>query len=368
MKSVRIPALILSATLLTLLIVSACKKKENNQPEVNDDLVFNTAITTSVHGGPIEKDCGGFDWKVDFTLDTITPNGGYFIQQITIEQNYITLCPTPYQDILVTYWEAWRVNPGQRISIYREDGSDYDDNYMSGASPNSEGETRYTGILKYFDSVALPPNMIAYNPNTFAGELPSDTIAPPYWANGQGIPHNAYALWDCCDGADTTRYAYEPAPAMIKPKKEISWTQDPFAVNMSELKPWTAEDFNEEDLSAYMTYSREISSMSDQTLIENFEMFEKIVEGDIDELSKLFILSRILYLVPDYYALSDSKVFGGWIRPLPEGESFNLLWPLGSEDGELLLKSRFMGYNGSEYDAVGNLKYFIERFERRPLD
>lgn len=351
--------------LLIILLSIGCKKKDSDNKKEQKDFVFNTEIATADHGGPFSIDCGGFDWKVKFTLDTITPNGGYFIQEVNLNFVYDSLCPDYYENLQLTFYEAWRVNPGQRVTIYRQaDQADFDDQYFSPAYENSRGSVRAFGVLKYFDSITLPATMIANNPNTFAGDLPSDTLQPFFWNQVAGIPHNASSNWDCC-GRDTSRAIFVPAPNVQKPKKLIDWKDKDFFAKVKGLKPWVSEEFKPSDFEMYQEVGKELSKFNKEQLLNYYKSFEKWVDEDTEELSKLFILSRVIFDVPEAYSVSQSKSYGGWLRPLPKNNMYNLLWPVESKKGSLVLEIEFNGYIGASYDAAGEINYFAERFDRR---
>jgi hypothetical protein len=46
----------------------------------------------------------------------------------------------------------------------------------------------------------------------------------------------------------------------------------------------------------------------------------------------------------------------------------DLLWPLGYQDGQLILKSAYFAYSGFPYDGIGEYDYFASHFPLRSVD
>jgi hypothetical protein len=90
---------------------------------------------------------------------------------------------------------------------------------------------------------------------------------------------------------------------------------------------------------------------------------------NIDAMSKVYVLNRVLFDVPGWRPLADARFFGGWVGvPQKEGR-VDLLWPLSvTADGTLKLTGGPPGYSGDAYDALGEFDHFASRFGRRASD
>jgi hypothetical protein len=85
---------------------------------------------------------------------------------------------------------------------------------------------------------------------------------------------------------------------------------------------------------------------------------------DIANMSKPFILNRLLFALPDKEA-ADVQYFGGWERPLND-TSRDPMWPVSlGADNKLLLTGNYTGYSGHRYLAVQEFDYFLRKYGRR---
>lgn len=96
-------------------------------------------------------------------------------------------------------------------------------------------------------------------------------------------------------------------------------------------------------------------------------------QGDDTASSKLYLLLRVLFDVPEAYPRDKAKFFGGWRgwlenRASPESDTANLLWPLGYHDQRLALVDSMTGYFGLPYDGLGEYDYFASHFPLRSAD
>ncbi len=83
----------------------------------------------------------------------------------------------------------------------------------------------------------------------------------------------------------------------------------------------------------------------------------------IDAWSKIYVLNRFYFDVPDSETASKVKYFGGWGIPPQGKELVNILWPLAvNASGKIYLKGAFGGYTGDSYDALGEFDYFLSGY------
>lgn len=93
---------------------------------------------------------------------------------------------------------------------------------------------------------------------------------------------------------------------------------------------------------------------------------------DVPPASKLYLLLRLLFQVPEEHPSDDSRFFGDWIgipagphQRDPDNTFTNLLWPLGYEDHNLVLKASYLNYRGFPYSGLAEYDYFSSRFQLR---
>lgn len=86
---------------------------------------------------------------------------------------------------------------------------------------------------------------------------------------------------------------------------------------------------------------------------------------NIDKMSNVFVLNRLLFNVPSKVPANKAMFFGGWAG-VPHDENFvDMLWPLSFLDQHLDLVGEFCGYYGDVYDAIGEFDYFLREYGRR---
>ena len=317
--------------------------------------------------GPQNMVCGGFNWVVQFILKIKSPKGGYFVQEIKIKRTINEECPTEYDDIDITYYEAWQVNAGKTITTYAEGGDVKDDTYFMSSMPQSEGNTDYTGKVKFFENLILPADFKANNPKTYAGILPSTKTKPAFWNATNALDHDLDSDWDCCGDSSHTLITTPDFGKIAKqPKTPIGGK---FIEQVETVKAWTdTSGYSENDNYALMESAAQIVAMTDTEIITGVNEYSEYYDGYIPEMSKLHLVLRYVYDVPDEVAIDDAFTYGGWIRPVEEvsGSTYNMMWPLGFDEFNMpVVAHPFMGYMGAEYDAPGELAYFMENFTKR---
>ena len=333
-----------------------------------DEGVAIPAISIENVAGPRQGICGEFFWQVRFKLAVASPLGGWLVQKITINRQATVNCPTVYAPINVTYWEAWQVNAGKDVSIYVEaNANDFDDQYSWPSWPNSEGFHNNDGELRYYENLALPADFVAKNPRTYAGDLPSTDTPPAFWGAGASEAHNLHTDWDCCD---TSIQHLTTVPAFSgKPGRTITPKGGPFFEWVETLKAWT-------DSTGYTYYDNQhliqnataLSQLTDAEILQGVTQYASYYAGCIPSMSKLFLILRVIYNVPNSIPMAMGRSYGSWIRPQADltAATYNPLWPLDwdSFPAPVVLHA-YMGYLGAPYNAVGEAQYFIESFGRR---
>lgn len=342
-------------------ILSGCE--ESNESPVAELSVINVK-------GPTRYACGGYIWAVKFTLAKPSPKGGYIIQEISTKRKATVNCPKVYKDIDITYYEAWKVNPGESVTYYiqnnPDDPEEYDDMFACNSWPESEGFENTAGNLRFFEDFKMTPDWFSNNPKTLAGELPSTLTKPAGWA-AAAVKHNLDTDWKCCDGT-AGGLTTDPAFPEIKGKiKEPAGGK--FFEHVEPLKPWTdTSGYNLTDNQFLLQQAISLSALSDNEIMTGVVAYTDYYRDQIEDLSKLFLILRIVYNVPDSIPVAMAKTFGGWVKPVSEltGQFYKIAWPVASDpQNQPFVKYVYMGYMGAPYNAPGEAEYFVNAFGRR---
>lgn len=319
--------------------------------------------------GPTNLVCGGYKWAVQFILKIASPKGGYFVQEVTIKRKINKECPTEYKDIDITYYEAWPVNAGKTNTTYAGLGFTHDDVFMMPSMPQSEGNTDMTGTIKFFENITLPADFKERNPQTYAGILASSKTKPAFWDATDALDHDLDSDWDCCDDSSHTLLTTPDFAKVTKPAKTPKGGL--FFDQVESVKAWTdGTEYSENDNYALLESATQIVAMTDAEIITGVADYSEYYAGYLPEMSKLYLILRYVYDVPDEVAIDDAFTYGGWMRPIEEisGSTYNMMWPLGwNETNMIVVDHTFMGYMGAKYDAPGELANFMENFSRREL-
>lgn len=320
--------------------------------------------------GPSKFDCGSFKWSVRFSLPQASPKGGYIIQQITTTRKATKSCPKPYTSLEITFYEAWKVNAGESVSYdIKNDPEGFDDNFASLPWDQSEGFEITKGKVRFFEDFKMTPDWTSNNPRTCAGEIPSTLTKPAGWDDKDAVDHNLSTEWKCC-GTSTQTLTTEPSfPEIIgKVKSPLGGK---FIGSVECVPAWTHDSvYSPNDNLLLRQYAMIVTGLSDNEIRTGVGDYTGYYAGDLDAMSKLLLMLRMVYNVPDSVPMEQAKSFGSWIRPVEElsGSYYKIGWPvvLDPVNGPMV-KYPYMGYLGAPYNAPGELDYFINTFGRRQL-
>lgn len=130
---------------------------------------------------------------------------------------------------------------------------------------------------------------------------------------------------------------------------------------------WSSANANKREIIASL---QRLSTNQTSVLRSGIEQFVAKCQSenayDVGNMSKLFVLNRFVFSVPerDRY---DGPFFGGWEGIPHDQKEMRILWPLShAKDGQLQLTGTFAGYSGHLYLAVQEFDYFLKKYGRRP--
>jgi hypothetical protein len=160
--------------------------------------------------GPTPSPQGAYNWVIQWQLSDVSPAGGWIVQRVNMDGDIADGDDNPIAtrwDPFVPYWEAWKVNAGQSITVFADgtEASDAEDDTFAnrGYGPNTKGQTEQTGSAEFYEGLTLP-GAFQVIPGHPAGILLTTTSDPGLSGGSGAIPHNLAAKWDGVDGDGST--------------------------------------------------------------------------------------------------------------------------------------------------------------------
>ena len=365
--------LFLSVTVALFLLFAniGCKKEGLDAAAAGKaNLTFETVK------GPNDLGCGGYLWDIIFHLNDAGPKGGWIVQKITIDREVIPCPDGPSEKINNTYWEAWRITAGSKEDSDRLANKNYtfDDEFSAPDKPNTKGHTNVTGEVKFFEDATLSDDFKKENPDTYAHGLPSTTKEPKFWDNSNAAGHNLNYLWNCCTNPGThkltTTAATYKAPVNIPADQSKLDNTGKLIVNIPGWINNSGGTFQQ-----LITIARQIQNTTTPSSLRNSLVnYENVFAGTsdyLDQMSKVYLLLRVLYQLPQELNRTNAKNFSGWMHPsIASGPAYNMTWPVfvtPSGSGFQISVAQYPGFIGRGYNAAGELDYFNSNFPKRNL-
>ncbi len=138
------------------------------------------------------------------------------------------------------------------------------------------------------------------------------------------------------------------------------------------LAPWSnAQDFFGDDWRRYTDAVRLVQKSEPADVERALARFLDEADGftGVENETRLFLLMRIVFDLPDCAPADYRRVFKGWVNwPAPDAEgNVNLSWPVGWQDSQPALLAHFEGADGPRYAAIEEYRYLLARFPFRKL-
>jgi hypothetical protein len=135
------------------------------------------------------------------------------------------------------------------------------------------------------------------------------------------------------------------------------------------LAPWHYEPgLSADDLAAYEAAARLVQSSQPAEVRRALADFQDQADpSGIDNQTRLFLLMRFVFDLPEHAPAADRHIFWGWVNwPEPDATGHvNLAWPLSFAGGRPVLLDRFKGAEGSLDGAVEEYQDLLARFPFR---
>lgn len=332
-------------------------------------------LTIETVTGPNKEDCGGFLWRVKFNLNDASAKGGWIVQKITYDQVVIKCPDQPFINKKITYWEAWRVTAGAKGDSERLSGKfNFDDQYSSGSFPDTRGSTTLTGEVKFFDGLDLPAAFKKGNKDTYAGDLPATTDKPDFWDNANTAGHDLSFIWNCCNNPAISVLTTTPT----QPRTEQHVVADTSILDYTgkliyRIPTWTY-GYSVISSQQLVNIARQVQNSSNPGSLHNSLIrYEHLFAGTseyVEQMSKAYLLLRVMYQLPLEMNGNNAKTFGGWVHPCIATPVYNMSWPVTatqSASGVQVSVANYTGFIGRGYNAAGELDYFNSNFPKRNL-
>ena len=252
----------------------------------------------------------------------------------------------------------------------------FDDQFSQPNFPNTKGSTSITGQVQFFEGLELPASFKKNNRDTYAGGLPSTIDKPDFWNTSNAADHNLSFAWNCCDPGGipvlvTTPTDPKPAVHIPADTSRLDYT----GKLIIKIPSWLSWNNSTSASTQLVNIARQVQySTSPAALQNSLVNYEKLFAGTSEydaQMSKVYLMLRVMYNLPQETPNTNIKTFGGWTHPcIGTGSFYNLSWPVyvsQSPSGFQVSVSEFTGFIGRGYDAAGELNYFNNNFQKRNL-
>jgi hypothetical protein len=138
------------------------------------------------------------------------------------------------------------------------------------------------------------------------------------------------------------------------------------------LTPWTYDWHpSGEDWGQYLEAARLVQPAERGDVERALARFLDEAAGlaGVENETRLFLLMRVVFDLPDRAPVNQRRVFKGWVNwPAPDAEGHvNLSWPVGWREGRPVLLAPYEGAEGPRYAAVEEYRHLLDHFPLRRL-
>lgn len=138
-----------------------------------------------------------------------------------------------------------------------------------------------------------------------------------------------------------------------------------------ELPPWRGTDLSAEDRRRSARTARHMQNSDPADAERALALFLDEAGGftGVENETRLFLLMRFVFDLPDRVPASQRRVFKGWINwPAPDaGGIVNLSWPINWQHGQPTILAPYAGAEGPRYGAIEEYRYLLGHFPFRKI-
>ena len=138
------------------------------------------------------------------------------------------------------------------------------------------------------------------------------------------------------------------------------------------LAPWrNTQDFSVQTWRHYINAAKLVQNSEPGKVELALARFLNEADGfaGVENETRLFLLMRIVFDLPDRAPVDQRRIFRGWVNwPAPDAEgNVNLSWPVDWQDDRPVLLAPFKGADGPRYGVVEDYRSLLARFPFRKL-
>jgi hypothetical protein len=134
------------------------------------------------------------------------------------------------------------------------------------------------------------------------------------------------------------------------------------------MYPWARVEEDGEELKELILHDlKKISEYSIQEIRDGVKAYiDKCINSkfgfDTDDMSKLYLLNRFLFDLPEYVNINEPRFAA--FRGIPvKNDEINILWPFEkNEKNEFQITGMFKGYSGESYLALKEFDFFNNNY------
>jgi hypothetical protein len=146
------------------------------------------------------------------------------------------------------------------------------------------------------------------------------------------------------------------------------------AMKIGHLRPWSGDGImSPSDWRSYITVARQLQNESldgAKAVITEYEaLAEERGDSMINVESRLFLLLRVVFDLPEQAPESNRRLFIGWTNwpEVDRSGNVNMAWPVKWTNGVPSLMAKCHGRLGPPYDAIGEFSHFHRYYRLRKL-
>jgi hypothetical protein len=142
------------------------------------------------------------------------------------------------------------------------------------------------------------------------------------------------------------------------------------AAAIQQLPPWPYRGQSEAtDLSKYLVVAAVAQRSTDDIFLKALGQYFEMTDFKDDEDSKVFLLLRVVFDVPEDAPASELVPSKGWVNwPEPVDGRVSIAWPLSFKGEEVRLVAYSVGSMGPSYNWPGEYNRFRTKYRFRPLE
>lgn len=150
-------------------------------------------------------------------------------------------------------------------------------------------------------------------------------------------------------------------------------TAEELSLLIHNLPPWDSNTMQVKEWQKFIDVAQALQAYDDSVVEQALGLLASKASKrggfEIDELSKAYLLMRVIFLLPEHWD-GKNRISPGWFSGGSDKNSdgtINLSWPITWRTGKPQLVTAFQAYNGVSYNPRQEYELFVKRFPKRKL-